>query len=291
MKIIESARDMRGESELLRRAGLSLGFVPTLGGLHAGHRALLDRARSECERVSASIYLNPTQFDSPADLATYPASMDADLSLCESAGVDIVWLGRRADLFPDGFQTWVEVERLTRPLCGAFRPGHFRGVTTIVAELLAIAKPHRAYFGLKDFQQALAIERMVRDLWLDTEVVKVPTVREPDGLALSSRNARLAPEERAVAPALYRSLVRTRELLLGGEHRVDALEAFLRRAIEEEPRFRVEYAEVVRAADLEPFSTGTVDIDAGVLIAVAAHLGSARLIDNVWLPPARGGDF
>ncbi len=180
MKVIEDAARVREWTEAYRRAGLSVGFVPTMGALHEGHGELIRVSREECERVVVSIYVNPTQFDNPDDLDKYPSALEGDLEACRARGVDLVWIGRREDLLPEGFQTWVEVGSLTSPLCGAGRPGHFRGVTTVVAQLLHVVRPHRAYFGRKDFQQALVIRRMVEDLRFDLEIRRVPTVRPPD---------------------------------------------------------------------------------------------------------------
>lgn len=286
MRVISRAHEIQAWTACLRRAGRSLGFVPTLGGLHEGHASLIRLARSECDKVVVSVYLNPTQFNSPSDLERYPARADEDLALCEREGVDFAYLGRREDLLVDRFQSWVEVERLTRPLCGAFRPGHFRGVTTVVAQLFHLVRPDRAYFGLKDFQQARVVSRMVRDLLWDAEVRLVPTVREPDGVALSSRNRLLSPAARNAAPALIRALSRARDRLARGDGDVAALEACLRGALAEEPLLKVEYAEVVDAETLDPFPDGKVtEADGGVLLAVAAWAEGVRLIDNVWVRP------
>ncbi|MCZ6794991.1 MAG: pantoate--beta-alanine ligase [Planctomycetota bacterium] len=291
MRLTRSAKELQEWTECYRRAGLGVGLAPTLGGLHGGHLALFDRARSECERVVASIYLNPTQFNAAADLESYPADLGADLEACRGAGVDLVYVGQRQDLLPPGFQTGVEVTELSRRLCGAFRPGHFRGVVTVVSQLLHVAKPHRAYFGCKDYQQARVIERLVRDLVMDVEIRLVPTVREPDGLALSSRNALLNPEERAVAPALYRTLREVEERIRSGERRTDVLEAFLREKLSGEPRLEVEYAEILDGATLEPFAAGELaGRGGGVLVAVAVHLGAARLIDNILISPEKGSE-
>jgi pantoate--beta-alanine ligase len=282
MRICERSSEVRAWTEAYRRSGLSVGLVPTLGALHAGHRALLDRARAECERVVASVYLNPTQFDSPEDLEKYPSAPEADAELCRDAGVDLLWLGRRDDLLPEGFQTWVEVERLTRRLCGATRPGHFRGVATVVTQLFEVVRPHRAYFGLKDYQQARAVARMAADLHFDLEVRCVPTVREADGLAASSRNRRLAPRERAAAAAIYRALEAARQRILAGERSAAAVVEHLRAELSREPLLGVEYAEVVDGATLEPFARGEIDLSGGgALVAVAVRAGAVRLIDNV----------
>lgn len=291
MRVTRCAKEFRERSTRYRRAGLSVGLVPTLGGLHAGHSELMRRARSECDRVLVTVYLNPTQFDSPADLAAYRLSEDADLETCRRALVDLVYVGGSEALLPEGFQTWVDVEDLTRRLCGASRQSHFRGVATVVVQLLHIAKPHRVYFGLKDFQQARVVERLVRDLFFDVEVGLVPTVREVDGLAFSSRNQRLSPAERAAAPALYRALAASRDLLLSGELRVSELASLLNSKLAEDPMIKVDYAEILDARRLAPFVSGRVPDGGGrdgVLIAAAVYLGSTRLIDNVWVKNGSG---
>jgi pantoate--beta-alanine ligase len=289
VRLIERAAELRAWTAAYRSAGLSVGFVPTLGALHEGHFSLMRQARQECDRVVVSIYLNPTQFNSASDLEKYPSTPESDLEGSRREGADLLYLGRGDDLLPPGFQSWVEVTELTRPLCGPFRAGHFRGVTTVVAQLLHLVEPHRAYFGLKDFQQAAVLDRMVADLWFPAEVRRLPTVREADGLAMSSRNARLSPQEREAAPAIHRALGATRRLMLGGESRVARLAAFLLDRLREEPRLRVEYAEILDAGTLAPFASGSVrPAPHGILIAVAAHAGGVRLIDNVWVEPGGG---
>jgi len=281
MRVIERVDDLRSWTAAYRRAALSIGFVPTLGGLHAGHVELLRSARRECDRVVASVYLNPTQFDSAADLESYPSRREVDIATCREAGVDVLWLGRREDLLRDGFESRVEVERLTRRLCGAGRPGHFRGVATVVTQLLHVVAPHRAYFGLKDYQQSRVVTRMAADLLFDVEIRYVETVRERDGLALSSRNARLTLDERRAATAISRALAASRAAIEAGERRVDAVVDVARRELGHEPLVRPEYVEVCDAGDLEPFASGTLRLSgAGVLVAIAAVVGAVRLIDN-----------
>ena len=286
MRVIRGAKDLQSLCTGYRKAGLSVGLVPTLGELHEGHLTLIRRARDECERVVTTIYRNPTQFDSRDDLASYSENLGEDLDLCRNAEVDLAYLGQESDLFPRGFQSWVEVRELTGPLCGPLRPGHFRGVVTVVSQLFHLTRPHRAYFGFKDFQQARVIQRLVRDLLFDVEIRLSPTVRDDDGLALSSRNARLAPEERAAAPAIYRALQATREKFLSGETRREALQSLLDQKLLEEPMLQVEYAEILDGETLKPFDGDEVHRrGGGVLIAVGASLGRTRLIDNVWLRP------
>jgi len=285
MKVIEDAARVREWTEAYRRAGLSVGFVPTMGALHEGHGELIRVSREECERVVVSIYVNPTQFDNPDDLDKYPSALEGDLEACRARGVDLVWIGRREDLLPEGFQTWVEVGSLTSPLCGAGRPGHFRGVTTVVAQLLHVVRPHRAYFGRKDFQQALVIRRMVEDLRFDLEIRRVLTVREPDGHALSSRNLRLDEAERQTALAIQRALRLLAARFEEGERSVGELTRHLRGAFASEPRLRVEYAELRDADTLELCQEpdSIPDEPGRVLVAVAAQVGGVRLIDSILL--------
>ncbi len=281
MKILKRSAEASQWCEAYRKAALSLGFVPTLGGLHEGHLSLVRQARLECDRVLVSIYLNPSQFDSAADLENYPADLEADLEACRQAGVDIVLLGERAEFLPEGFQSWVFVEKLTEGLCGAGRPGHFRGVTTVVTQLFHVVKPWRAYFGLKDFQQAKIISRMVADLFFDVELRLMPTVRSDDGLAVSSRNRRLSAAEREQALAIGESLKGASRLLAAGEVSVASLKEHIRGVLEKAEGCRVEYVEVLRAGSLEEFPAGKVSTSGGaVLLAVAAWFGEVRLIDN-----------
>jgi pantoate--beta-alanine ligase len=253
MRIARTTAEVR--AALADLTGAEVGLVPTMGALHRGHRALLDAAREECDVVVASLFVNPAQFDDPADLERYPRDEQADLRAAEAAGVDLVFAPAPEELYPPGFQTWVEVEELSRPLEGAFRPSHFRGVATVCLKLFNIVRPRRAYFGQKDAQQAAVVKRMVRDLDLDheLEVRVLPIVRDADGLALSSRNALLSTDERERALALPRALAtkdpdRARELLSGLD---------------------VDYVEV---ADFEPR-----------VLAAAVRVGGVRLIDNVSL--------
>ncbi|MEO5575904.1 MAG: pantoate--beta-alanine ligase [Gaiellaceae bacterium] len=230
-----------------------VGLVPTLGALHAGHEALIAAARAECETVVVSVFVNPAQFDDDADLAAYPRDEERDARIAETAGADVLFAPSQEEMYPPGFQTWVEVEQLSRGLEGAQRPGHFRGVATVCLKLFNIVRPQRAYFGQKDAQQVAVMRRLVRDLDLDVEIRSVPTVRDADGLALSSRNARLSPAERATALALPRALA-TRDL------------AAARAALN---GLDVDYVEI---ADFEP-----------PVLAAAVRVGSTRLIDNVIL--------
>jgi pantoate--beta-alanine ligase len=276
-------------------AGLSIGLVPTMGALHAGHFSLIERARRECDRVAVTIFVNPAQFGPTEDLARYPRTLDADLAGCRRAGADLVLapveegsiaggeVGVTGRIYPPGFQTWVEVTDLARPLCGERRPGHFRGVATVVAILLGIFRPHRAYFGQKDYQQARIIARMNCDLRLGAEIVICPTVREPDGLALSSRNRYLSAEERGRAGMISKALRDAEAAFRAGEMRASAIEALIARALGPGSGLRLDYARVLDARTLGPVEGDRIDGPEGAVAAVAAFAGTTRLIDNVLL--------
>ncbi len=261
-----------------------LGLVPTMGFLHAGHVSLVRQAKAECGFVAATIFVNPTQFGPSEDFSSYPRDTERDLGLLREAGCDLVWLPTVAEIYPPDFSTYVVVEGVADPLEGARRPGHFRGVATVVAKLFNIVQPTRAYFGQKDAQQTVVIRQMVRDLALPVEVVVAPTVREADGLALSSRNVYLSPEQRAAAPVLYRALSQAAKLHASGERSAEALRAALRSVLAAEPLAEVDY---VSAAD--PLSLQELDVvdRGGVLLSLAVRIGKTRLIDNLLLE-ARG---
>lgn len=255
---------------------LSWGLVPTMGALHEGHLSLVRRARAECERVGVSIFVNPLQFNNPDDLAKYPRSLERDCNLLQVEGVDLVWTPAPEEIYQPGYQTYVTVEEITRPLEGAARPGHFRGVTTIVAKLLNVFQPTRAYFGQKDAQQVAVINQMVRDLAFNVDVVTCPTVREVDGLALSSRNMRLDAGERKAATVLYGALFGAAEAWKHGEHNAGRLREMMTHFIEAEPLARIDYISIADPDTL-------VEIDGRVkraLMSVAAYIGEVRLIDN-----------
>ncbi|MFB3829499.1 MAG: pantoate--beta-alanine ligase [Bryobacteraceae bacterium] len=255
----------------------NIGFVPTMGALHAGHGSLIERAVRESDCVVVSVFVNPIQFNSSSDFARYPRPLENDLRFCEQAGAHVVFAPEVADMYPQPQKTFVEVEGVTEKLCGEFRPGHFRGVATVVAKLLNIVRPDRAYFGEKDAQQLAVIRRMVRDLNMPVEIVEVPTVREPDGLALSSRNVHLSPAERGAAPVLYRSLRAAAAMIAAGAHDPEAVKARARELLAAEPLVRLEYLEIVDPGEMQPVAR----IQAPVRIAIAAWLGSTRLIDNI----------
>ena len=260
-----------------RRAGRIIGLVPTMGALHAGHGALMNRARRESGFVVASIFVNPIQFDRPEDYQAYTINLDADLAFCAARGVDAVFAPAPDEMYPEPLATVVEVAGLSEHLCGKFRPGHFRGVATVVAKLFQIVAPDRAYFGEKDAQQLAIIQRMVDDLNFPIEIVPVATVREPDGLALSSRNARLTPEERAAAPVVYQALQRGLQRLNEGSRCASEIREAALQELAREPRARVEYLEVVGARTMAPVE----EITGPVRIAAAVWFGATRLIDNV----------
>lgn len=251
-----------------------------MGALHEGHLELLREARRRADRVVLSIFVNPAQFDRPADLATYPRTFDADREAAEKLGVDAIFVPPAAAMYPEGHQTWVEVTEVSKTLCGATRPGHFRGVATVVLKLFNIVQPDLACFGWKDAQQCILISRMVRDLNVPVEIVGVETLREADGLAMSSRNVNLTPDHRAIAPQLIRALRALEAGAISGEREASILLARARDVIAERPEFRIHYLEMVSKTTLQPIER----LEAGnTLVAVAAFLGDVRLIDNIRL--------
>lgn len=252
------------------------GLVPTMGYLHRGHISLVERARTECVSVGVSIFVNPTQFAPTEDLDKYPRNLDADLKLLEAAGADLVWLPTPDIVYPPGFQSWVTVDGLTSPLEGAMRPGHFRGVTTVVAKLFNAFQPQKAYFGQKDAQQAAVIRRMTRDLDFPIEVVVCPTMREADGLAMSSRNTYLNPDERQAATVLFRALSAAKAAYEAGERNADQLRALMSDTINAEPLARLQYVSCADYDTLEELQT----VHGKALLSMAVYLGKTRLIDN-----------
>jgi pantoate--beta-alanine ligase len=253
-----------------------VGLVPTMGSLHAGHRSLMQRARGTDATTVATIFVNPRQFDEAADFTSYPRDVEADIAMCEAEGMDIVWIPPVEEVYPPGFDTTVNVGAVAQPLEGAARPGHFAGVATVVATLFALVGAEHAYFGQKDAQQLMVIRRMTLDLGLPTEVVPCPTVREPDGLALSSRNVRLSPEERAAAPVLQRALTAARTAYDEGERDGDVLRELMAEVLAIEPLAQVEYVSVADALTLAELQW----IEGPVLFSLAVVFGTTRLIDN-----------
>lgn len=270
---------MRDASRAARRGGKRLGFVPTMGALHEGHLSLVRAANAACDVVAASIFVNPTQFGPNEDLGKYPRSFERDCELLEQEGIDLLFSPSVEEMYPAGAVTWLTVEELSGKLDGRSRPGHFRGVTTVVAKLFHIVEPDAAFFGQKDAAQVAIIRRMVRDLNFRVEIVACPIVREPDGLAMSSRNAYLNPEQRRQALALHRSLQRVQKLAEAGEHDVAKLAAGGREEFSAQNAVRLDYFEIVNPHTLDPVS----EVSGGVLVAVAAYVGTTRLIDNILL--------
>jgi pantoate--beta-alanine ligase len=275
MRIITAIAEMQAVAREFRSSG-TLGLVPTMGALHSGHLSLIDAAKRDCAHVVASIFVNPLQFGPNEDFSRYPRTFDADCAALTSAGIDVLFAPSAETLTPAGATTFVEVACISDRLDGASRPGHFRGVATIVAKLFHIVAPHRAYFGQKDAAQLAVLRAMVRDLNFSVEIVACPIVREPDGLALSSRNRYLAPEQRSRATILRGALDAAADLHARGERSSHALTATMRGVFAAEPSVIVEYAAVVDPGTLLPLA----DTTGGALIAVAAHLGETRLIDN-----------
>jgi pantoate--beta-alanine ligase len=276
MEILRTVDELRRWSRENRKAGKTTGLVPTMGALHAGHASLIRAAASECGAVAVSIFVNPTQFGPNEDFARYPRTFETDCKLAEAAGATVVFAPGVEELYPAGAATFVEVEGLSNRLDGLSRPGHFRGVATVVAKLLIAAEPDRAYFGQKDAAQVAVLRRMVTDLRLAAEIMVCPIVRETDGLALSSRNVYLSAEERKQALVLSRVVWLVEAMAAGGERRAGVLIEAARRAFASEPGVRVDYVELVDWATLEPVETAAP----GSLFAVAAWVGATRLIDN-----------
>ncbi len=270
-------RDVRDILEPIRRSGACIGFVPTMGALHSGHVSLLNRARSDCAVVVASIFVNPTQFGAGEDYASYPRRLDEDLACCRAAGVDVVFHPDRSEIYSGRDTPWITCGRLGEVLCGRTRPMHFDGVCQVVAKLFNIVIPNRAYFGQKDAQQVVIIRRMVEALDMAVDIVACPTQREPDGLAMSSRNAYLSHTERAQAPVLYHSLTGVAEAVQGGRRDGTRLAEEARQRIAAAGPFEIDYLELVDPDVLEPWDGRRFP----VLVAVAARLGSCRLIDNL----------
>jgi pantoate--beta-alanine ligase len=273
----EDARKARSDSRIV-------GLIPTMGALHAGHLALVQRARLECSQVVTSIFVNPKQFGANEDLAKYPRTFEADVENL-AAGVDSIFAPEPADVYPNGFGTYVTVEGLSERLEGRSRPGHFRGVATVVLKLLEIVQPHYAYFGRKDAQQVRIISQMVRDLNLGTEIVTCPVVREADGLALSSRNAYLGVAERAAASVLHRALTAARDELAAGMRDALHLQSVLRKVLGEQPLAAVDYAEIVDSDTFEPVTR----VARPCYVVLAVFIGKTRLIDNLYIQPANIG--
>lgn len=276
MQLIDTVQGIREAVKAARKAGKRVGFVPTMGYLHDGHRTLMQEARTECDVVVVSIFVNPTQFGPNEDFDRYPRDLERDRSLCESVPVDIIFHPPVGEIYPPGSLTSVRVSGITNTLCGASRPGHFEGVATVVTKLFNIVQPDVAYFGQKDAQQVAVIRRMVADLNMDLEIRPVPTVREADGLAMSSRNVYLSPEERQQALVLSRSLRMAQERVFEGERDMVRLLADMRSMIAEQPLAAIDYVAIVDYDTLQPIER----LEGKVLAALAVRFGKTRLIDN-----------
>jgi pantoate--beta-alanine ligase len=279
MEIIQSPVEMQRVAEDYRRKGKSIGLVPTMGTLHEGHLSLIRRCRAEDDLTLMSLFVNPTQFNSQADLDRYPRDLDADARMARAERVDIIFAPTVEGMYPAGYVTYVNVERLTDRWEGAFRPGHFRGVATVCTKLFTICRPHKAYFGQKDYQQSLVIRRLVANLNLDLEIVVLPTVREADGLAMSSRNVLLSPEERRQATILSRALFRAQAAVRSGERDARRLGTAIEQEIRSAPLAVLDYVGVCDSETLEPLE----QITRKAVAVVAAKFGTTRLIDNVLL--------
>ena len=276
MRVVETVAEMR---EVASTASRPLGLVPTMGAVHEGHKALVRRAWSENKSVVTSLFVNPAQFGPSEDYVVYPRDLDTDLSRFEAGGVDVAFVPSVDEVYPEGFSTYVDVGSVASRLEGEFRPGHFRGVATVVCKLLAVVRPERAYFGQKDAQQSVVVKRLNADLDLGAEIVVVPTVRDASGLALSSRNVNLSASERERAPVLYRSLCLARELWEGGVTDAEKVRRRMRSMIEGESGTRIDYVSVAHAETLEELET----IAPPALVSLAVRIGKTRLIDNVVL--------
>ena len=279
MQVITTCAEM---TALCREAARPLGLVPTMGALHEGHLSLTRQARADNATMAASIFVNPTQFGPNEDFATYPRRLERDLELLAAEGADLAFVPPPDEVYPEGFDTWIEPGSVAEGMEGAARPGHFRGVATVVAKLFTITRPDRAYFGQKDGQQVAVIRKMNADLNLGVEVITMPTIREPDGLALSSRNAYLTPEQRETAPAVYRALCAAEDVWRRGERDAERIRRAAMNILERETLVDgVDYVSIVDAASMQPLQT--LRGDGPVMIATAVRLGAVRLIDNVVL--------
>jgi pantoate--beta-alanine ligase len=277
MEVAKTIESVRGLVKAARSAGKKIGFVPTMGALHIGHISLIEKAGKECDLVVVSIFVNPTQFGPGEDFEKYPRPLGADLEICEKAGVDVVFAPTPEQMYPSENITWVNVEKLTETLCGQSRPGHFRGVTTVCAKLFNIVAPNVAFFGQKDAQQAIVIKRMVADLNMPLEIVVCPTVREPNGLAVSSRNKYLTEEQKQEAAYIYKSLQKCQEMIEAGTKDAGVIISEMQKALNQVLSIEIEYVSIVDARTLQ-----SIDRIAGkILAAIAVRIGPARLIDNI----------
>lgn len=276
MQIVKTVEDVRRQVKVWREQGLSVGLVPTMGYLHEGHKSLIDRAVEQNDCVVVSVFVNPIQFGPTEDLATYPRDLERDAAICEEAGADLIFHPQPEEMYYDDFCTYIDMDNLTKGLCGKTRPTHFRGVCTVVGKLFHIVGPDRAYFGQKDAQQLAVIRRMVRDLNFPLQIVGCPIVREEDGLAKSSRNTYLSPEERKAAVILHKGLVKGEEMVRAGERDAGKIKKVICDIIESEPLAKIDYVDIV---DFDNIQEKEV-LEGSVLAAVAVYIGKTRLIDN-----------
>jgi len=276
MKTVNTISEIRQITKEWKAKGFSIGFVPTMGYLHEGHKSLIEKARVENDKVVVSIFVNPTQFGPNEDFEKYPRDLEKDAALCSDAGADLIFAPEVNEMYPEGSHTFVDVEGITEGLCGEKRPGHFRGVCIVVSKLFNIVSPHRAYFGEKDAQQLAVIKRMVNDLNFDIEVKGCPIIREEDGLAKSSRNTYLSAEERIAARVLSRSLNKGKEALSKGERDSDNLKNIILNELNSEPLAKIDYVEIVDSSTLKSIK----NIEKPILTAMAVYIGKTRLIDN-----------
>ncbi len=276
IEIKSSPDEVRKKVKEWRKQGLSVGLVPTMGYLHEGHQSLIKKSVEQNDKTVVSVFVNPIQFGPNEDLATYPRDLDRDAKLCEDTGADLIFHPEPADMYEDDFCTFVDMDHVTKNLCGKTRPTHFRGVCTVCSKLFLIVAPDRAYFGQKDAQQLAVIRRMVRDLNFDLEIVGCPIIREEDGLAKSSRNTYLSPEERRAATVLNKALSAGKQKVEAGEKNASVIKEIVTKTIEAEPLAKIDYVEAVDFDSIEPIDT----IEGSVLVAVAVYIGKTRLIDN-----------
>ena len=277
MEVIQTIKEMKEFSSRTRREGKTIALVPTMGYFHEGHLSLMREGRKQGDLLVISLFINPTQFSPNEDFKNYPKDFEGDRKMAEEVGVDVFFAPDASDMYPPDHQTIVRVEKVTQSLCGKSRPTHFQGVATVVLMLFEIVTPHVAIFGEKDYQQLVTIQQMVRDLHMSVEVVGMPTVREADGLAMSSRNTHLLPEERKAASSLYRSLQKAKELLQKGERKTDRILQEMKGILQSEPLVRIDYVQICDAYTLQDLDR----IEGDVVVALAAYLGKTRLIDNL----------
>ncbi len=283
MNVAETIKSVRSLIETARSGGKKVGLVPTMGALHVGHISLIEAALDKCDFVVVSIFVNPTQFVPGEDFEKYPRPLEADLEICKKAGTDVVFAPTPEQMYPAENITWVSVEKMTEPLCGQFRPGHFRGVTTVCTKLFNIVAPDIAYFGQKDAQQAIVIRRMAADLNMPLEIIICPTVREPNGLAISSRNKYLTERQKKDAANIYKSLQKCRQMIDAGVTETTEIITAMSKILQQVPSIEIEYISIVDAETLQ-----NIDRIAGkILAAVAVKIGTARLIDNILLDAAK----